>query len=346
MIFDSEGRFSYLVPRFEARRIEGLEMVYRVKKVIEWREEEDPFVVLGREIGGGEGKGLRVMVDENVRFRIVDGLQRVGMSVESVSEEVAAIRGVKSPAEMEILGGINEFTVQVVRGLQKCIKVGNKQEVVFEAAKSVFEKAGKKMGIDLVRDFWAIVLFGAQAANPHGGDKGAVLKDGEFVLIDIGTNLHGYGSDVTRTFLPKKSKVSQELMDVWWLVYKAQTKAMEFSRVNETCSVVDKASRDVIDGAGYGEFYTHRLGHGLGLEGHEHPYLNGANKEKLKAGQVVTNEPVSLPILLSFYVLAHRFLRVFMSQANKQRSWELQAMLDLVLDLKMRWSLLLVGENS
>jgi Xaa-Pro aminopeptidase len=198
---------------------------------------------------------------------------------------------VKSDAELAILRGVNQFTVELVRGLQKCIKIGNTQELVFATAKSLFGRAGKKFGLDLVKGFWAIVLFGENAANPHGGSKGAKLEDGEFVLIDIGTDLHEYGSDVTRTFLPKKSTVSKELLDIWHLVYDAQSAAIERMKANETCSVVDGVSRDIISGAGYGEFFTHRLGHGLGLEMHEHPYLNGANKEKLKAGQVVTNEP-------------------------------------------------------
>jgi Xaa-Pro aminopeptidase len=81
-------------------------------------------------------------------------------------------------------------------------------------------------------------------------------------------------------------------MDVWYTVHAAQTAAIERMNVNETCSVVDAVARKVISDKGYGEFFTHRLGHGLGLEMHEHPYLNGANGEKLKAGEVVTNEPV------------------------------------------------------
>ena len=111
------------------------------------------------------------------------------------------------------------------------------------------------------------------------------------MLIDIGSVLHEYGSDVTRTILPSKSRVSKELMDIWHTVHAAQGAAIELMKPNETCSVVDAASRKVITEKGFGEFFTHRLGHGLGLEMHEHPYLNGANDEKLKIGEVVTNEP-------------------------------------------------------
>ena len=85
-------------------------------------------------------------------------------------------------------------------------------------------------------------------------------------------------------------------MGIWKTVHASQSAAVALMRANETCSDVDAASRKVITDAGYGEFFTHRLGHGLGLEMHEHPYLNGANSEKLKIGEVVTNEPVCLSI--------------------------------------------------
>ncbi|KAG0648037.1 putative peptidase [Hyphodiscus hymeniophilus] len=280
IIVSASGNFSYLAPKFEIGRIAGLEMAYDSKKVIEWKEEESPYEVLKRETGYA-----KVMVDEHVRFMIASGLTGVGVDVVPMSREIQSLRAVKSEAELAILKGINILTLQLVRSLQGCIKLGMTQNTIQTAAHGLFTKAGVGEG------FWAIVLFGEQAASPHGGSSGGELKNGEFVLIDIGSSLHGYGSDVTRTILPSKSTVSAELMDVWNTVHAAQGAAIELMKVNETCSVVDATSRKVIQDAGLGEFFTHRLGHGLGLEMHEHPYLNGANDEKLKVGEVVTNEP-------------------------------------------------------
>jgi Xaa-Pro aminopeptidase len=279
-ILSKTGQFSYLAPKFELGRIAGLEMVFKEKNVIEWKEEESPYEVLRRETGY-----RKVMLDEHTRFMIADGLKEVGIEVVSMGREIQSLRAVKSEAELAILRGINGFTLQLVRSLQKCIKVGMSQNTIQTAAHALFTRAGVGKG------FWAIVLFGEQAASPHGGSEGEVLRDGEFVLIDIGSSLHGYGSDVTRTMLPSKSKVSKDLMDVWSTVHAAQGAAIELMKPNETCSVVDAASRSVIEKEGFGKFFTHRLGHGLGLEMHEHPYLNGANGEKLKTGEVVTNEP-------------------------------------------------------
>jgi Xaa-Pro aminopeptidase len=280
MVLSKHAQFSYLAPKFELGRIAGLSMVYEEKRVIEWKEEESPYEVLKRETGFG-----KVMLDEHVRFMIAAGLKEAGVEVVPMSRAIQSLRAVKSEAELAILKGINWFTLQLVRSLQKCIKIGMSQDSIRTAAHRLFTRAGVGKG------FWAIVLFGEQAASPHGGSSGKTLKDGEFVLIDIGSALHEYGSDVTRTILPPKSKVSKELMDIWHTVHAAQGAAIELMKPNETCSVVDTASRNVITEKGFGEFFTHRLGHGLGLEMHEHPYLNGANDESLKVGEVVTNEP-------------------------------------------------------
>ncbi|KAH7399756.1 peptidase M24, structural domain-containing protein [Cadophora sp. MPI-SDFR-AT-0126] len=280
MILDRKGKFSYLAPKFELGRIAGLDMVYDEKTVIEWAEEESPYEVLKRETGY-----KKVMVDEHVRFMIAAGIQEAEIDVVPMSQTIQSLRAVKTQAELAILRGINGFTLELVRSLQKCIDIGMSQETIDTAAHSLFSRAGVGSG------YWAIVLFGEQAASPHGGSSGKTLQNGEFVLIDIGSKLFSYGSDVTRTILPSKSTVSEELMGIWKTVHASQGAAVALMRVNETCSVVDAASRKVITDAGYGEFFTHRLGHGLGLEMHEHPYLNGANSEKLKIGEVVTNEP-------------------------------------------------------
>ncbi|KAA8574930.1 hypothetical protein EYC84_004166 [Monilinia fructicola] len=258
VILDRNGSASLLVPKFETGRIGGLDMVFEEKRIIEWREEESAYEVLVRRAGY-----RKVMLDEHARFMIASGLQERGVEVLPTSQAIQSLRAVKSERELDILRGINEFTVELVRSLQKCIRVGMSQEIIVEAASGLFTQAGVGLG------FWSIVLFGEQAANPHGGGKGRILRDGEFVLVDIGTSLHSYGSDYTMR----------------------KTAAIRRMNINETCSVVDGAARDVIREKGYGEYFTHRLGHGLGLEMHEHPYLNGVNGEKLKMGEVVTNEP-------------------------------------------------------
>lgn len=314
MILDQDAQFSYLVPKFEAGRIAGLDMVFRDKKVIEWREEESPYEVLAKETGFS-----KVMLDEHTRFMIAAGLQNAGVKVVPMTETIQSLRSVKTDAEIVILKAINAFTLELVRSLQKCIKVGMTQETVVTAAHALYTHAGVGEG------FWSIVLFGEQAAFPHGGKHNKKLEEGEFVLIDIGSKLHDYGSDVTRTILPSGAKVSDELMGIWETVHAAQSAGFNLMHPNETCSKVDSASRKPVSDAGYAEFYTHRLGHGLGLEMHEHPYLNGANAEKLKVGQVVTNEPVSRGsshVMSSTRSVQLIFYREYMSRASRHTRLE------------------------
>lgn len=253
VILDKNAHFSYLVPKFEAGRIAGLDMVYDAKTVIEWREEESPYTVLAKATGFS-----KIMLDEHARFMIAAGLQDAGVEVVPMSETVQALRAVKTEAEVAILKGINSFTLELVGSLRKCITTGVTQETVVAAAHALFTRAGVGEG------FWAIVLFGDQAAYPHGGKTGKTLAEGEFVLIDIGSTLHEYGSDVTRTVLPDNGRVPEELMSIWTTVHTAQAAGFSLMQPNETCSVVDAASRKPVAEAGYAEFYTHRLGHGLG----------------------------------------------------------------------------------
>ncbi|KAI0522179.1 Creatinase/aminopeptidase [Xylaria bambusicola] len=286
MIIDSDASFSYLVPQFEIGRInvESQHMVFdgdTEKAAIPWAEEENPYAVLAHRLSPRK----RIMVDEHLRHMIAGGLEAVGIEVVPMSDEVRRLRTVKTESEIAILKGINGFTRQLVRALQGCLHVGLTQEDVVDTGRALFARAGVEEG------FWAIALFGPWAAYPHGGKSGAVLRENEFVLIDIGSQLHGYGSDVTRTILPPGGVVSDELMEIWQTVRRAQTAGFEKMRPNETCRSADAASRIPVKEQGYGPYYTHRLGHGLGLEVHEHPYLNGANHERLAAGVVVTNEP-------------------------------------------------------
>ncbi|KAL7929172.1 peptidase M24, structural domain-containing protein [Trichoderma chlorosporum] len=280
MIIDRNGNFTTLVPKFEAGRIAKLDMVSNNKTTITWIEEESPYEALAR--GTGYKK---VMIDEHARFMIATGLQEAGIEVVPMSETIQSLRSIKSVDEIALLKGINSFTLTLVQSLQKCIRIGMTQEEVIHASQALFMRAGVGYG------FWALILFGEQAALPHGGETGRTLQEGEFVLIDIGSELHGYCSDVTRTILPAGATVSDDLMAVWQIVRRAQSAGLSLMHANEACSAVDSASRDVIQRAGYGQYYTHRLGHGLGLEGHEPPYLNGANHQKLKLGEVATNEP-------------------------------------------------------
>ena len=135
----------------------------------------------------------------------------------------------------------------------------------------------------------ALVQFGASAALPHGGPSDARLAKGDVVLIDGGCRVRGYTSDVTRTVA--FGSASDELRKVYPVVDAAQRAAFSAFRAGAIPEEVDRAARKTIEDAGYGPFFTHRLGHGLGMDGHEAPYLVKGNRVPLVPGNVCTLEP-------------------------------------------------------
>src|SRR5229473_3440644 len=138
----------------------------------------------------------------------------------------------------------------------------------------------------------ALVLLGASAALPHGTIKPQKLKEGDVVLIDGGCAVDGYQSDVTRTGI--FGKAPEKVARVYEIVRKAQDAALDAARAGRLSGTVDDAARKVIADAGYGpdyKYFTHRLGHGIGLDGHEHPYLVRGSKTVLEPGMTFSNEP-------------------------------------------------------
>src|SRR6266849_4523735 len=135
-----------------------------------------------------------------------------------------------------------------------------------------------------------LVQFGPSSALPHGGPGGPKLEREMVVLIDCGCRVGGYTSDITRTIW-FGDRPSDEFRKVFNVVHDAQTAAMELGRPGTPCEEMDRAARRVITAAGYGPFFTHRLGHGLGMDGHEPEYLVEGNQTHLEPGMVFTIEP-------------------------------------------------------
>src|SRR6185503_20148371 len=150
--------------------------------------------------------------------------------------------------------------------------------------------AQERLGL---RDTWVLPLFGPSAAYPHGEPEGRALEEGASILVDTGGALHGYQSDITRSwsFGPPHDA---EFTRAWQAVRAAQQAAFERMAPGVPCREVDRAARAAIEAAGYPGGYTvfgHRLGHGIGLEGHEEPYFDGGNELLLAAGMTFSDEP-------------------------------------------------------
>jgi Xaa-Pro dipeptidase len=177
-----------------------------------------------------------------------------------------------------------EATFDVFRAVFASVKEGMSQEDISKLVEGGFSKMGLHGG--------ALVLLGASAALPHGSVKPQKLKESDVILIDGGCAVEGYQSDVTRTTV--LGKPSEKVARAFAVVRKAQDAALDAARAGRLSGTVDDAARKVITDAGFGpdyKLFTHRLGHGIGLDGHEHPYLVRGSTTVLEAGMTFSNEP-------------------------------------------------------
>ncbi|MCI5167360.1 MAG: aminopeptidase P family protein, partial [Candidatus Electrothrix sp. GM3_4] len=197
---------------------------------------------------------------------------------------VERMRVIKTEEEIHLITKSVLLNEQVFQSVHKTLAPGMTEIEIALA----LEQTMRKMGAEQP-SFDTIVAFGRNAAKPHAVPTNRILQNGEIVLIDMGLVLRGYCSDMTRTVVvgkPKK-KFRQRLR----VVRKAQLAGIKAIRAGALCREVDQAARKVITDAGYGDFFGHSLGHGVGLAVHEAPGLGSRNRKKLQAGMIVTVEP-------------------------------------------------------
>jgi len=251
-----------------------------------WQEDESPTKLAVAALGDRGVRSGRIGIEETTGFTFFDHLRQAAPQFEYVSADPVTIacRAHKSVHELELMRLACEATFDVFRATLASLKEGMSHEEIANLVSEGFSKMGLHGG--------ALVLLGASAARPHGTVRPQKLKEGDVVLIDGGCAVDGYQSDVTRTVI--FGKPSAKITQVFDIVRKAQDAALDAARSGRLSGSVDDAARAVITGAGYGpdyKFFTHRLGHGIGLDGHEHPYLARGSKTVLQPGMTFSNEP-------------------------------------------------------
>lgn len=285
---------SFLVPYFEEERAKLLGMPFKEEiSTIIYKEHWNYYTSLWESPIWGDKLSPVLMVDEEIRDYISRGLASNGFTVVGLGGNVETVRQIKTEREIEILRAVNTGTVEAIRAMRQCLYQGVTENEVAHVLDRTLEAAGFEAFFDLVE-------FGKSAALPHGGYDGTrKLIPGDFILIDVGAHLFGYSSDVTRTFFPpfysypppKHDNLTEQL-HVWQVVHEAQRASVEAMKPNVTAASVDIAARKIIEAAGYGKYFTHRLGHSIGIKAHESPYLNKGNLiSTLKPGMVFTSEP-------------------------------------------------------
>lgn len=205
-------------------------------------------------------------------------------TIKSAQELLSTLRVIKTDKEYELLkraAELADFGVQT--GINSLKEGISELEVI-----ATIEYELKKQGVQAM-SFSTMVLFGDKTASPHGTPGTAKLQKGDMVLFDLGVIYEGYCSDITRTVAFQSITVEQE--KIYNTVLEGQLKAIEASKLGTAVGNIDKAARDHIDSSGFGNYFNHRIGHGLGLETHEYPSLHGNNSLPLQKGMCYTIEP-------------------------------------------------------
>jgi Xaa-Pro dipeptidase len=281
LLLPRSGEPVIVAPAFEVERIRRAVHVGRVEG---WEEAQDPYALVAALVRKMPRRLRRIGIEESTRY---DVLYRLGQALPDWIAVpgrpiLRAMRIRKSPEEVALLRRAVEITEAAIAATFARLDVGMTDREAAEILDAEFSRRGVRGG--------GLVQFGPTSALPHGGTEGRRLELGMPVLIDAGCRVHGYTSDITRMHYFGHSPPDR-YVEVYNTVLGAQTAAMEIARPGAACQDLDRAARRVIEAAGYGPLFTHRLGHGIGLDGHEDPYLVEGNAETLEPGMTFTIEP-------------------------------------------------------
>jgi Xaa-Pro dipeptidase len=260
--------------------------------VATWQEDESPFALVAQ---GLKDRGIatgRIGVEETTKFVFADSMggSAPALKVVSATPITAGCRMIKDEHEIALMRLACEVTLQCYEAVFKALQPGMTQNQVGSLINAAYGRLGFPG--------FASVQVGEYTALPHGSVTPQTIREGTIIMIDDGCTVEGYQSDITRTFV--LGKATDKMKQVFDIVHRAQSAALKAAKPGVPLEEIDAAGRKVVVDAGYGpgfKYFTHRLGHGMGMDGHEWPYLVKNNMfgwEKalrLQAGMVFSDEP-------------------------------------------------------
>ncbi|MHA8069899.1 M24 family metallopeptidase [Aquirufa ecclesiirivi] len=291
-IIPDRGEISFICPAFEEDRFQEINVISQ--QVRTWEEHENPFAMTIQWLKDQGIRSGKLAIEERTRFFIFDGLRKAGATFQLVSGDPISIpcRIIKSPAEIALMQRANDITVEAIKAGMASLKEGMTPVEVATKIAQVHRSQGA------VHDF-ALVNMGVATSYPHGSNKPQILKQGDVVLMDVGCVVGGYSSDITRTIVFGKPTDKQR--KIWDLEKKSQAAGFAAAQLGRPCEEVDRASRKVLEDAGFGPGYRlpglpHRTGHGIGMNGHEWGNMVKGNKDPLQVGMCFSIEPtIAIP---------------------------------------------------
>jgi Xaa-Pro aminopeptidase len=285
LVVPVDGEPTLVVPKLEVPRVDHRAEVFALRG---WGESEDPVAVVSELVGSAR----RAAIGNRTWSQFLVGLQTQlpAVAFTNASEVIGPLRSVKDPDELAVLRAAGAAVDRIATELQSgaIALIGRTEaEVSAELSRRILAEGHHRVN-------FAIVAAGENAASPHHEPGNRVIGPNEVVLCDFGGTMHadggaGYCSDITRCVVT--GEPTQEMLEVYSVLLDAQHAAVAAGSVGTTCEAVDAAARQPITEAGYGEWFMHRTGHGIGVEEHEDPYIVVGNTHRLVVGNVYSVEP-------------------------------------------------------
>src|SRR5213592_4925170 len=278
LMVPASGAPVIVCPSFEVERVKRNTVISDARG---WDEQENPWNLVAKAVGPSGVVGIEPTTSYQSYRRLSRTLPRWRFEDGALVTE--RLRIIKSPEEIALIRQAIAATEASIAATFSQLAVGMTERDVSALLSREMASRGSPGG--------GLVQFGPSSALPHGGPSAGKLTRETVVLIDAGSRVEGYTSDITRTIWFGDAP-SDEFKKVYNIVHDAQTAAIENAKPNVTqCQEVDRAARKVISDAGYGQYFTHRLGHGMGMDGHEAPYMVEGNTTRMEPGIVFSDEP-------------------------------------------------------
>lgn len=289
VIVPVKGTPFVVTPKFEEERtIEQVKLgpLGTGTDVMTWEEDESPSKLVADGLRKRGIVGGRLGVEETVKFVFSDNVALAApqLRLTSGTPITAGCRMTKDAHELELMKLASAVTLKAYEAAYKSLKEGMTQGDFARLVSQAHQQLGFSGG--------AGVQVGEYSALPHGSITPQVVREGSILLIDGGCKVEGYSSDLSRTFV--LGKATDKMKQVFELEHQAQAAALKAARPGVACGDIDAAARKVIEDGGYGpgyKYFTHRVGHGLGMDGHEWPYLVKGNTLPLAVGMTFSDEP-------------------------------------------------------
>ena len=287
-LIPADGGIVVVTPFFEEPSVrETLKISADVRP---WKEDASPFDLIAGALRDHAAVEGPLAVEDTTRFFIIDRVTKAwgpGREVVSGDELVRACRIVKSAAELALMQSANDVTLAALKHVHGRIEAGMSGPEIKKMLVAATEALGGSHEFSLV-------LLNEASAYPHGSDKPQTVREGSVVLIDTGCSVHGYQSDISRTWI--YGEPSSRQREVWNTVKRGQEIALETAKIGIAVGAVDKAVRAFYEGRGWSKDYglpgtSHRTGHGIGMDGHEPPYLVRSDTTPLETGMCFSDEP-------------------------------------------------------